>query len=212
MENYGVDDQSKAAKQRAHRRAYMQQYRQQLRDNDPNRLEDILAKGREYARERQKIKRATDPDWVEQERSRGRAYMQKHRADPENRKKSYAAHKEWAQKNKHYLNEKNRERNQKPEYKLKARERLLNKNYGMSSEDFQRLFDEQEGSCAICRKTLRIEKMGKDRAVVDHDHSTGKVRGILCSPCNLSLGILEPFAESLILYLKGPSKLIQQFA
>ena len=55
--------------------------------------------------------------------------------------------------------------------------------YGMTLECFDRLFAEQGNACAICRSTEK-----RTRWVVDHDHQTGAVRGILCSLCNTGLG------------------------
>jgi hypothetical protein len=61
--------------------------------------------------------------------------------------------------------------------------------YGMTEEDYQKLFRRSEGLCEICRK--------KPATTVDHDHLTGKVRGLLCSVCNLGLGQLGDTVESL---------------
>jgi RimJ/RimL family protein N-acetyltransferase len=52
--------------------------------------------------------------------------------------------------------------------------------YGLSREDYNAMMDGQEGKCAICRQ--------KKRLVVDHDHKTKMVRGLLCGGCNLALG------------------------
>lgn len=61
------------------------------------------------------------------------------------------------------------------------------KQYGMTLEDFQKLSDKQGSKCAICKE---LPKDGQ-RLCVDHDHSTGKVRGLLCRSCNLLLGNLK---------------------
>ncbi len=58
--------------------------------------------------------------------------------------------------------------------------------YGLQSyEDFDRLFEEKNGTCHICGASLEYD--GKDTHV-DHDHITGKVRGLLCRGCNHGLG------------------------
>jgi len=57
--------------------------------------------------------------------------------------------------------------------------------YGMSLMDYDVLFRRQRGVCAICkRRSART-------LCVDHCHATGKVRGLLCSKCNLGIGQLE---------------------
>lgn len=52
--------------------------------------------------------------------------------------------------------------------------------YGITIERYDQMFLQQHGLCKICKKQKR-------RLVVDHDHETGKVRGLLCDPCNLAL-------------------------
>jgi len=57
--------------------------------------------------------------------------------------------------------------------------------YGISPEEFDELVALQEGQCAICRGD---EPGGKGNWHVDHDHETGRIRGLLCGDCNLGLG------------------------
>ena len=65
--------------------------------------------------------------------------------------------------------------------------------YKLSPADKQRLYEQQEGRCAIC---------GKDgRLVVDHNHSTGEVRGLLCSQCNTALGMFKDNPDLLAIAL-----------
>lgn len=81
----------------------------------------------------------------------------------------------------------------------------LKKRYGMTLEDWERLFKKQKGRCAICKKgqkTTQITHLpGKGKGLankslfVDHDHKTGKVRGLLCSKCNTALGLLLDSSE-----------------
>jgi|SRR6266576_5149635 len=63
-----------------------------------------------------------------------------------------------------------------------------------SKEEFYRLLAVQGGKCAICGYSKRTAK--DKRLSVDHDHATGKVRGLLCSQCNTAIGMLR---ESLAL-------------
>lgn len=54
--------------------------------------------------------------------------------------------------------------------------------YGITAEQYEKFLDTQKGVCKIC-------KMLPERGLcVDHDHATGKVRGLLCHDCNLGLG------------------------
>lgn len=57
--------------------------------------------------------------------------------------------------------------------------------YGITVEDYDKIFDEQGGSCKICGKH---QSQINRRLCIDHDHATGKVRGLLCNSCNKVLG------------------------
>ncbi len=66
------------------------------------------------------------------------------------------------------------------------REYWLKKNYGITQADFLRMLAEQNGGCDIC---ARPDGDGyKEKLHVDHNHTTGKVRGLLCYFCNAGLG------------------------
>ena len=54
--------------------------------------------------------------------------------------------------------------------------------YGVTEKDYQKILEEQKGGCSIC------EGNGVRALAVDHDHFTGKHRGLLCVKCNLALG------------------------
>lgn len=61
----------------------------------------------------------------------------------------------------------------------------LKRRYGITADDYANMLDKQNYSCAIC-KTSQCET-GRNFAV-DHCHTTKKVRGLLCSSCNIGLG------------------------
>lgn len=60
--------------------------------------------------------------------------------------------------------------------------------YRLRKEDYEALLEKQNSRCAICQ----IEK---SRLHIDHDHKTGKVRGLLCQRCNISIGWFENHAS-----------------
>lgn len=65
------------------------------------------------------------------------------------------------------------------------------KRYGINFADYQRLHDAQAGLCAICEKPESSVQNGKARwLAVDHCHTTGAVRGLLCMNCNSTIGRL----------------------
>jgi hypothetical protein len=64
--------------------------------------------------------------------------------------------------------------------------------YGMTFEEYEALLKAQNGVCAVCQRpeTVVLKKQ-VIRLAVDHSHSTGKVRGLLCRNCNAALGFLN---------------------
>lgn len=66
------------------------------------------------------------------------------------------------------------------------REYNFKKKYGITLDQYYDKFDQQGGTCAICGRTP--EKSKHHVLYVDHDHKTGKFRGLLCNVCNLALG------------------------
>lgn len=84
-----------------------------------------------------------------------------------------------------------------------SRDYHLRKMYGITEERFNAMVAEQSNRCAACSILL-------DPPVVDHDHVTGEVRGLLCMTCNKVLGLLKDSAEVLdnlsrYLKLRGPT-------
>lgn len=60
------------------------------------------------------------------------------------------------------------------------RQRRLKHEYGITEEEVSELNTKQGGKCAICKEEVKL--------VIDHCHTNGHVRGLLCSPCNVGLG------------------------
>ncbi len=87
-----------------------------------------------------------------------------------------------------------RERNKDPKRIAWTKNRDLMKLYGITLDDYNKMFAEQEGKCSICG----THQCATGRALaVDHDHETGKVRGLLCSNCNTALGKFNDDVELL---------------
>lgn len=73
-----------------------------------------------------------------------------------------------------------------------ARMRFKLAQYGLTQESYEALFDAQKGVCAICARPETATWRGTVRNLaVDHDHITGRVRGLLCIACNQGIGHLR---------------------
>jgi hypothetical protein len=121
--------------------------------------------------------------WIEENREKWNTYQRefRRRRDPE--------------KTKEYI----------AKYKLKYpdgyRHAQRKFKYGLTPEDYTQLLVSQQHRCKICNSILEPGR----KTCVDHDHITGKVRGILCNSCNLVLGHARDRSEVLeaaIIYLK----------
>lgn len=74
--------------------------------------------------------------------------------------------------------------------------------HGISLDEYETRFYKQEDHCGICEKHLLLDK----DTHLDHDHSTGKLRGFLCVDCNKGLGRFKDnpsFLNNAILYLNN---------
>ena len=87
------------------------------------------------------------------------------------------------------------------EYKARRR-RIKNrwrvKKYGITVEQYTQMMEDQDGFCAIC--------YAEPATHIDHDHETGRVRGLLCGACNRGLGQFKEDADTVAFaaaYLKG---------
>ena len=93
----------------------------------------------------------------------------------------------------------------KSRYCPEKRSEQIVKSYGLTLERYDEILALQGGGCAICHsKEAKTKRNG--RFCVDHDHKTGKVRGLLCAPCNRGIGLLQDsigVLESATNYLKN---------
>lgn len=91
----------------------------------------------------------------------------------------------------------------RPCVSLANHSKRVQETYGLQPGEYELLLDNQDGKCAIC-----FRKPGAKRLAVDHDHTTGEVRGLLCRGCNRDvLGHLREDWNSLqraIDYLHNP--------
>mgnify|MGYP001588454847 FL=1 len=90
---------------------------------------------------------------------------------------------------------------------LATRNQRLKQTYGINGKQWDALFDLQNGICPICLAPLRkpLNKDGKRASSVDHDHKSGRVRGLLCHRCNkyrVGNNTLET-AQRMVVYLSS---------
>lgn len=117
-------------------------------------------------------------------------------------KKYYEEHKEWYKEyhREYYLKHKEKINKQVAEYRRNNPEKAKNTHwkgrikrlYGITEEEYNNLLQKQNNTCAICNKVEISKYEGILRKLsVDHDHITGKVRGLLCDNCNRGIGHLQ---------------------
>jgi hypothetical protein len=88
----------------------------------------------------------------------------------------------------------------------------LKKRFGISLEDYQLMLNNQNNVCAICgqpEKSVDYRTKKVRSMAVDHCHTSGKIRGLLCSDCNTALGLFREnidFMKSAIKYLEDSNE------
>ena len=83
--------------------------------------------------------------------------------------------------------------------KIRINNQRLKRSYGITLEEYNKLFKEQEGKCVICGR----HQSELDRTLsVDHNHTTGEIRRLLCRSCNGFLGWYELQKDNINKYLK----------
>lgn len=132
------------------------------------------------------------------------AYREKKREyakTPEQREKRREYMRKWREENRERHNELARESHARNKDKLENKAYRTNyhlKNtYGITSEDYDQKLLEQNGVCALCETPPK-----KKRLNVDHNHETGEVRKLLCTPCNTKIGWYEKNREKITKYLR----------
>lgn len=117
--------------------------------------------------------------------------------NPEKAKESHRlAQLRWRAKNQEKVRARLREwaKNNRPHVNAYRMKQYYKDKYGLTQEGKQELLESQGGCCAACGSSTPNHKQGW---VVDHCHTSGKVRGILCQPCNLTLGKVRDNPEHL---------------
>jgi hypothetical protein len=102
--------------------------------------------------------------------ARSKKYYEDHKEEVKARNRAY---------NKAHREEINTRENARP---VRQRARNIKARYGLSLAEFETIKDKQRGVCAVCGCTRKL--------LVDHCHTTGRVRGLLCQKCNTGIGFL----------------------
>jgi hypothetical protein len=154
------------------KRKYNREYMRKRREDSPKFKEYHRSVNREY------VLRIT-PEALERRRKYNREYNRIRRQDPSKRKADLEGMEKWAYKYPTKELEEVGVTNRKwTQIKIK---------YKLSPHEYLLLLYYQDGACAICKT-----KPSKGKILnVDHDHTTGKVRGLLCPKCNLVMGQIE---------------------
>jgi hypothetical protein len=165
---------------RREHKEYIKNYSKQYRENH----KEAIMKYRESHKNQNKIRAEKNRDELS---GFHKNYYKLHKKEILKRTKSY-----------YYKN--------KDKCKLRSRKHRLKRNYNLTLNQYEKLAKKQNNKCAICGINQNQFKYFLN---VDHNHQTKKVRGLLCNPCNQSLGGFKESIEILnkaISYLKDEKK------
>ena len=83
----------------------------------------------------------------------------------------------------------------------KTRAHNVRRDYGIELDQVEEMMTSQKGCCAICKESLIRPDSAKNYSI-DHSHTTGRVRGLLCGNCNTSLGLMKENREAILEMIK----------
>lgn len=135
---------------------------------------------------RREYQRTYYKKWREDNRQKTRDSTKKYHSKHKERKKVYREI--YEKMNKEQIRD--RTRVWKKKNKEKLRNQHLKRTYGITLEEYNNMLIAQNNSCSICLISIEDTKEKRNLAV-DHCHTTGKIRGLLCMNCNKSLGLLK---------------------
>jgi len=121
-----------------------------------------------------------------------RACFSKHRKQPELVAQARETARSWRARNPSKVKE--QAKRARIKYPDKYRKFFLKDEYGITVEQYNEMFKQQDGKCAICETHQSVLSR---RLSVDHDHETGKVRSLLCNFCNTAIGSFKDKPELL---------------
>lgn len=86
-------------------------------------------------------------------------------------------------------------------YRNMLKKSNLKRQYGISLEEYEEMFSSQGGKCKICfdyEKGIDPRTELPFNLAVDHDHKTGRIRGLLCANCNRAIGLFKDNPETIL--------------
>lgn len=145
------------------RKEIQRRYREKNRDK-------LNEKNREYRKNNKEKVKETNDNWSKNNRDKVNARAKVYR--DKNKDKTKNLSDIWYQNNKE-----------------RVRYNKIKRIYGLTKEQFEEMLKQQNNCCATCGIKDTDTKSGY--LVIDHCHTTGKVRGLLCNPCNTAIGLLK---------------------
>ncbi len=180
-----------AARKKAYQEAHKEEYAAKSKAYREANKEKLAAKSRAYREANKETLAARKKAYQEAHKetlaAKSKAYREANKEKLAARKKAYyEAHKEEIKARRNSEEKRQARRAYRVANKEHRRDKGLQRKYGISLADYNRMFAEQGGCCKICGKQ---ESRGRNKKlVVDHNHANGKVRGLLCHHCNVVLG------------------------
>ena len=135
-------------------------------------------------------------------KNRERAYATRRRWYQNHKEEAKAQVREWCAKNRERVKENKKRYHAEHPNKERMRAWSLRVNFNITIEAYEAMYRAQNGVCKICQEPCLSGK----RLAVDHSHTTGTIRGLLCSKCNLGVGSFRDNPELLVAaseYLKA---------